>query len=89
MQDITLEYIKKNIKTFSPIVKEYWWIKFSNCNGSILMFCGSILTGEVVTNYFYEEDDAVMYVNWLLHQDPSKLLNKQLLPRNSLTKKNK
>ena len=82
------EDIKQHIRSFEPIAREYWWIKFSNYKGNILMFCGSMLTGEVVTNHFADEDDAVMYVNWLFHQDPTQLLHKRL-PRKHLTKKNK
>jgi hypothetical protein len=38
--------IKENIKSYQPIARDYWWIKFSNYKGNILLFAGSILTGE-------------------------------------------
>ena len=63
--------IELSLKTFKPIVRDYWWIKFSNYKGSILIFVGSMMSGQVITKYFKDEDLAVDYVNWVLHQDPS------------------
>ena len=80
--------IVKNIKTYQPVGRDYWWVKFSNYKGNILLFAGSILTGEVVTQHFADEDDAVLYVNWLFIQDPSLPIKKRL-PRKSLTRKEK
>ena len=80
--------IKENIRSFQPIARDYWWIKFSNYKGNILLFAGSILTGEIVTQHFNDEDDAVMYVNWLFHQNPALQINPRL-PRKGLTRKEK
>lgn len=88
MNETLYKDILDNIRSYQPIVREYWWIKFSNYKGNILLFAGSILTGEVVTHHFVDEDDAVLYVNWLFHQNPALLINPRL-PRKHLTKKNK
>jgi len=80
--------IKENIKTYQPIGRDYWWVKFSNYKGNILLFAGSVLTGEMVTHHFVDEDDAVLYVNWLFCQDPTRSI-KNRLPRKSLTRKEK
>jgi len=71
MNDDIKRDIELSLKTFKPIIRQYWWIKFSNYKGNILIFIGSILSGQVVTKYFKDEDLAVDYVNWILHQDPS------------------
>lgn len=86
MEENVLKHIEKHIKSFKPVVKEYWWIKFSHYKGNILLFCGSVLTGQVITQYFSEEDDAVMYINWLFHQNPAEYFYPKM-PKHYLTKK--
>jgi len=83
--------IEKHIRTWQPIMQDYWWIKFSNYKGNILMFVASMITGQVSTKYFVTEDLAVEYINWLFHQDPSQAINRNYtpLPNSGLTKKTK
>jgi hypothetical protein len=66
--------IIRHLRSWHPVVREYWWIKFSNYKGNILIFVGSTLTGQVLTRYFPDEDLACKFINWVLNQDPTKLL---------------
>jgi hypothetical protein len=66
--------IIRHIRSWHPVVREYWWIKFSNYKGNILLFVGSTLTGQLTTQYFTDENLACEYINWVLNQDPTKLL---------------
>jgi len=83
--------IEKEIRTWHPVIRDYWWVKFSNYKGNILLFVGSIITGETMTRYFTDENNAVYFINWLFHQDPSLPLNTKepKLPKTRLTKKSK
>jgi hypothetical protein len=66
--------IIRHIRSWHPVIREYWWIKFSNYKGNILLFVGSTLTGQLTTRYFTDENLACQYINWVLNQDPTKLL---------------
>jgi hypothetical protein len=66
--------IIRHIRSWHPVIREYWWIKFSNYKGNILLFVGSTLTGQLTTQYFTDENLACEYINWVLNQDPTKLL---------------
>ena len=66
--------IIRHIRSWHPVIREYWWIKFSNYKGNILLFVGSTLTGQLTTQYFTDENLACQYINWVLNQDPTKLL---------------
>jgi len=83
--------IEKEIRTWHPVIRDYWWIKFSNYKGNILLFVGSIVTGEVVTRYFTDENEAVYFINWIFHQDPALPIHDKepRLPKSRLTKKSK
>jgi hypothetical protein len=66
--------IIRHIRSWHPVIRDYWWIKFSNYKGNILLFVGSTLTGQLTTQYFTDENLACEYINWVLNQDPTKLL---------------
>ena len=90
MNTLLYEDIKENINSYHPIIRDSWIIKFSNYKGNILMFVGSLPTGEMLTKYFSNEDLAVKYINWLLSQDPYLPIEyKKRMPKNHLTKKQK
>lgn len=67
--------IIRHIRSFEPIVRDFWWVKFSTYKDNILIFVASTLTGQMKTRYFTDEDKACIFVNWVLDQDPSKSLN--------------
>lgn len=69
--------IIKHLRSWHPVVHEYWWIKFSNYKGNILIFVCSTLTGQVMTRYFTNEDLACKFVNWIFNQDPTQFIKHQ------------
>jgi len=62
--------IKAKSKSFSPVSRNGWAIKFSvyrDCN--ILLVFLSLYTGQTIVRYFTEEDEAVKYINFVTAQD--------------------
>lgn len=67
--------IKAKSKSFSPVTRNGWAIKFSvyrDCN--ILLLFTSLHTGQTIVRYFTEEDDAVDYINFVTSKNPQKEL---------------
>jgi hypothetical protein len=64
--------IIKELRTFHPVIRNYWWIKFSTYKNNVLLVIGSTLTGQVTITHYTDEDRACDFVNWVLDQDPSK-----------------
>lgn len=67
--------IKAKSKSFSPVTRNGWAIKFSvyrDCN--ILLLFTSLHTGQTIVRYFTEEDDAVDYINFVTSQNPQEEL---------------
>jgi len=62
----------KELRTFHPVIRNYWWIKFSTYNNNVLLVIGSTLTGQITVTYYTDEDRACDFVNWVLEQDPAK-----------------
>ena len=69
MQKALENDIIKNIKSWQPIIRNDWWIKFSFYKDRVLLFVVSIMTGETVVRYFNDEDEACVYINYILNQD--------------------
>ena len=61
--------IIRNIRSWHPVVKNDWWIKFSVYKDQVLLFVVSTMTGETVVRYFNDEDEACVYINYILNQD--------------------
>ena len=72
MQNKLKTDILKELRTFHPVIRNYWWIKFSTYKNNVLLIIGSTLTGQVTITYYSNEDRACDFVNWVLEQDPSK-----------------
>lgn len=67
--------IKNNSKSFAPVIKNGWAIKFSTYRDSnILLVFSSIHTGQTIVRYFSDEDDAVMYINYIISKSPVETL---------------
>ena len=66
--------IIRNIRSWHPVVKNDWWIKFSVYKDQVLLFVVSTMTGETIVRYFDDEDEACEFINWMLSQDSTKLL---------------
>ena len=75
MQKALENDIIKNIKSWQPIIRNDWWIKFSFYKDRVLLFVVSIMTGETVVRYFNDEDEACVYINYILNQDAKKRLH--------------
>jgi hypothetical protein len=67
--------IIRNIRSWHPVVKNDWWIKFSVYKDQVLLFVVSTMTGETVVRYFDDEDEACEFINWVVNQDSTKLAN--------------
>ena len=68
-----LEIESKGI-TFSPIVRNGWWVKFSMVQSNILLIFVSEYTGQTIIRYFQSEKPAVDFVNMVIKSDPSEEL---------------
>ena len=66
--------IIRNIRSWHPVVRNDWWIKFSVYKDQVLLFV-STMTGETIVRYFDDEDEACEFINWVLNQDSTKLAN--------------
>ena len=67
--------IKSKSKSFSPVIRNGWAIKFSvyrDCN--ILMLFTSLHTGQTIVRYFTGENEAVEYVNFVTSKNPEEEL---------------
>jgi hypothetical protein len=63
--------IRNNSKSFSPVVRNGWAIKFSVYReDNILLIFTSCFTGQTIVRYFTCEDDAVEYINFICEQNP-------------------
>ena len=67
--------IKNNSKSFEPVIRNGWAIKFSTHRDSnILLVFSSIHTGQTIVRYFTDEDDAVVYINYITSKSPVEML---------------
>jgi hypothetical protein len=67
--------IRNNSRSFSPVVRNGWAIKFSVYReGNILLVFTSCYTGQTIVRYFIDEDSAVDYINFIAEQNPMQLL---------------
>jgi hypothetical protein len=67
--------IIRNIRSWHPVVRNDWWIKFSVYKDQVLLFVVSTMTGETIVRYFDDEDEACEFINWVVNQDSTKLAN--------------
>jgi hypothetical protein len=58
--------IEGKTKFWQPVVKNGWWIKFSTYRDHyILLMFISQYTGQTIIRYFEEEQDAVIFINFV------------------------
>jgi hypothetical protein len=63
--------IRNNSRSFSPVVRNGWAIKFSVYReDNILLVFTSCFTGQTIVRYFTSEEDAVEYINFVCEQNP-------------------
>lgn len=67
--------IKNNSRSFSPIIRNGWGIKFSTYRDSnILLVFTSLHTGQTIVRYFTDEDSAVDYINYVIEHSPVEMI---------------
>ena len=71
-KNLLREDVNRELRSWHPVIRDYWWIKFSNYRGNILIFVGSTLTGQMLVQHYPDENKACDFVNWVIEQDPSK-----------------
>ncbi len=63
--------IVNNAKSWEPVVRNNWAIKFSVYKENILLMFVSIFTGQTIIRYYTNEDEACRFINYILHQNPA------------------
>lgn len=70
-------HLKDNLKSFKPIVKNGWVVKFStHQEHNILILFTSVQTGQTIIRYFTDEDSAVNFINFITEKDSSETWDK-------------
>lgn len=70
--------IKNNSRSWDPVNRNGWWIKFSVYKESnILMTFVSKYTGQTIIRYFLSEDDACDFINFIVSHDPREIFDNQ------------
>ena len=68
--------IKNNSRSFAPVIKNGWAIKFSTYrDNNILLLFTSLHTGQTVIRYFNDEENAVDFINMMLDKPPVDLVD--------------
>jgi len=63
--------IKMNSRSWFPVMRNQWIIKFSEHKGNILLIFVSSMTCQTIVRYFDDEEKACTYINYILAQDAS------------------
>lgn len=66
--------INRNCKFYVPVIRNYWYIKFSIYRNNILLIFISIITGQTIIRYFIDEDEACDYINLISSKDASEIV---------------
>jgi len=61
----------RHTRSWDPVFRNDWIIKFSVYKGFILLFFTSSVTGQTIIRYFDDEDIACEFINYILHQNAS------------------
>jgi hypothetical protein len=67
--------ITNNTKSWEPVIRNNWAIKFSIYKENILLMFVSVFTGETIIRYYNNEDEACEFINYILHNDATKFLS--------------
>lgn len=65
-----LEIESKGI-TFSPVIRNGWWVKFSMVQGNILLIFVSDYTAQTIIRFYSTEDKAIGFINKVINSDPT------------------
>jgi len=59
-------------KSWGPVIRNGWYIKFSVYRDTnVLLNILSTITGQLIIRHFMNEDDACMFLNYIMDLDPS------------------
>jgi hypothetical protein len=58
-------------KSWSPIARNGWVIKFSTIGDDILLIFFSQYTSQTIIRHFNNEEDAIHFINYMLIRDSS------------------
>lgn len=72
-ENISFQEAKTKLKSFVPVIKNGWLIKFSTYSSdNVLLFFMSINTHQVIIRHFDSEQLAVHYINFVIQHDSKK-----------------
>lgn len=70
VRKLYLEMLSKS-KSWSPIARNGWVIKFSTIGDDILLIFFSQYTAQTIIRHFNNEEDAIHFINYMLIRDSS------------------
>lgn len=71
LKSLLVKDITAYLMSFQPVIRNGWLIKFSTHRDSnILLVFTSVYTKQTVIRYFTDEQDAVMFINYMMTKDP-------------------
>jgi hypothetical protein len=71
LNQVKFNQIKSDLKLWSPVERNGWYIKFSIFKGEqVLLIFVSAYTYQTIIRYFDNENEAVKYINFLCEKDP-------------------
>lgn len=67
--------IENSSTSYMPVNRNGWWIKYSCLKGeTILLLFTSMFTGQTIIRYFGNEDEAIKFLNFIIHCNPAEEL---------------
>lgn len=70
VRKLYLEMLSKS-KSWSPIARNGWVIKFSTIGDDILLIFFSQYTAQTIIRHFNNEEDVIHFINYMLIRDSS------------------
>ena len=68
--------VQAKSKSWLPVARDGWMIKFSIYDETnILLVFVSMYTGQTIIRYFTDEDDAVMFINYIVAHDAAEVID--------------
>lgn len=73
VKETLLMDIQQNSRSWQPVIRNKWIIKFSIYEANVLLVVTSIITGQTFVRYYSDENEACEFLNYILSQDASDL----------------
>jgi hypothetical protein len=74
VRKLYLEMLSKS-RSWSPIARNGWAIKFSTVGDDILLIFFSQYTSQTIIRHFNNEEDAILFINYMLTLDSTIITN--------------